>query len=188
MKIPAEEALEEIDEILRTPVISGDLENNLPQTPIPTTEKSSGKVKKLKSALTPKRTKQSDMPKMSTSSITSSTDLPRELDPRTSIEIANYQNSQKGHAIAELITTEREYVSNLVILLQYRHHFLNHLSKVVTANEIQILFSNVEIILQLNQKFLCELESAKDSPDSSTIIQIFAKYVTKQKKKNPPIG
>jgi hypothetical protein len=64
---------------------------------------------------------------------------------------------QRSRVIEELVNTEKSYLANLMGTVQ---HFLEPFrrAKVISEGEINLLFSNIEIIVGLSQTFLTRLE------------------------------
>ena len=73
---------------------------------------------------------------------------------------------QRSRVIGELVSTEKSYLANLVMTVQ---HFLEPFrrAKVVSEGEINLLFSNIEIIVGLSQTFLTRVRTTTPSPPQS---------------------
>jgi hypothetical protein len=70
---------------------------------------------------------------------------------------------QRSRVIGELVSTEKSYLANLVMTVQ---HFLEPFrrAKVVSEGEINLLFSNIEIIVGLSQTFLTRVPHPPTPP------------------------
>lgn len=80
---------------------------------------------------------------------------------------------ERGKAIIELIDTERTYIKNIETIID---SFLAPLDMkgILSEKDIQIIFSNLKVILPFNKEFLSSLEQMKDlSSHEQTVGGVF---------------
>ena len=84
-------------------------------------------------------------------------------------------NDRKKLLILEIIETESEYVNSLCYLLQ---HYLKSLQESMNHNDINLIFSNVIWIFNINSEFESELKTFKTNPHQTDLLfSILRKYV-----------
>eukprot|EP01094_Clydonella_sp_ATCC50884_P015859 TRINITY_DN2652_c1_g2_i1.p1 TRINITY_DN2652_c1_g2~~TRINITY_DN2652_c1_g2_i1.p1 ORF type:complete len:627 (+),score=159.62 TRINITY_DN2652_c1_g2_i1:1-1881(+) len=85
------------------------------------------------------------------------------------------KEAYRRNVVKEILTTEREYVSDLDTLVQVFLHPLRA-RQILTAVELNNLFSNVEILANLNRKVMEEFEeSEREQGDVLLVGPIFLK-------------
>ncbi|KAJ3041574.1 Intersectin-2 [Rhizophlyctis rosea] len=87
---------------------------------------------------------------------------------KETLEMMSARDKKRTTAIWELIETERDYVRDLVIIIET---FMKPLAdrKILTQKQIEVLFMNVPQLHKINEKFLSRLEakwSEAEVPDS----------------------
>lgn len=78
----------------------------------------------------------------------------------------------RGKTITEIIQTERDYVESIILM---REVFITPLqqSSLVDPRDLQLIFSNVEILLNINTQLLDDLSTVSGDSDRLKLAQIF---------------
>ncbi len=82
------------------------------------------------------------------------------------------------HVIDEILQTERSYVNSLQTVIE---RFMNPLltaSHVISVTDVKRLFSNLPVLLNINQQLFTELQSERDlRPSAPRLGHVFNKFV-----------
>lgn len=74
--------------------------------------------------------------------------------------------NSRAKVINELLTTERDYINDLELLLNsFIMPVISH--NIITQDEALTLFANVEIILAVSKRFLSSLEKSSETVSSA---------------------
>eukprot|EP01137_Pigoraptor_chileana_P024156 Opistho-2@91626 len=99
-------------------------------------------------------------------------------------------NEARRQIVFELLETERNYVNNLSVVMQFFLYPLNNMiarnERILNEKQVSMIFSNIEAIYKVNRKLLSSLEEriARWSP-SQTIGDVFLLHAESLRKYGP---
>ncbi|KYQ89024.1 pleckstrin (PH) domain-containing protein [Tieghemostelium lacteum] len=89
------------------------------------------------------------------------------------------ENKMRNKVINEIINTEKDYISDLNIIINVIYQPLKEL-KIITDKDLSTIFSNIQLLLNVNKEFLIDVEKAANENQGASIgpcFKFFAEYL-----------
>jgi hypothetical protein len=86
------------------------------------------------------------------------------------------QRGMLRFSVTEILTTEKKYVDSLELLISHFKRPMENLPDIVSQQEVDMIFSNIEELRDANKTFLQALEQAFQSNDFMIVTKLVANY------------